>query len=166
VSTAQEARVGLNLIQQLNAMKTLKWQSIKNTSVLYLKLNASNIFYKTRKNEVVADQGIIVSNHPLASSAGIEMFALGGNAFDASVASLFTLTVVSPSMVGIFGAGFFVLRDAKTGKIETVNNHAVSPIATTEDMFTPIEDVHPPPMYLISVGRKNYTGHLRAHARC
>ena len=44
------------------------------------------------------------------------MYAHGGNAFDAAIATLFALTVVEPSMVSICGAGFFVVRDAETGK--------------------------------------------------
>jgi len=38
------------------------------------------------------------------------MMAQGGNAIDATVAALFTLTVVEPMMVGIFGGGAAVIR--------------------------------------------------------
>lgn len=49
---------------------------------------------------------MVVSNHPLASAAGAEMLAAGGNAIDAAIATLFTLTVVEPMLVGIIGAAW------------------------------------------------------------
>ena len=46
---------------------------------------------------------IISAPHPLAAQAGKAIFSIGGNAFDAAVASAFTLSVVEPSMSGIGG---------------------------------------------------------------
>ena len=57
-----------------------------------------------RKTPASGSQGVVVTNHPLGSAAGHEMMALGGNAVDAAVAALLTLTVVEPMMVGIVGA--------------------------------------------------------------
>ena len=93
-----------------------------------------------RKAEVVASRGVVTSNHPLASNAGIEMLARGGNAVDAAVATLFALTVVEPMMVSVFGAGFFVIRDGATGTVVTLDNYATCPAAATATMYTPIPD--------------------------
>jgi len=123
-------------------------------------LGAQVIAIKTIKNEVVASRGVVVTNHPLASAAGVEMLAMGGNAFDAAIASLFTLTVVEPMMVGIFGGGFFIHRDAKTGKVGVLDNYAVSPKASTEDMYEPVMERKPGQYLFETVGRKNMVGHL------
>jgi gamma-glutamyltranspeptidase / glutathione hydrolase len=108
-----------------------------------------------RKAEVVASRGVVASNHPLASNAGIEMLARGGNAVDAAIATLFALTVVEPMMVSIFGAGFLVIRDGKTGAVVTLDNYATCPAAATETMFTPIPD----PVEWLAEGDANRIGH-------
>ncbi len=120
----------------------------------------SDLFFQTHKREVAASRGVVVANHPLASAAGVEMFAQGGNAFDAAVASLFALTVVEPMMVSIFGAGFFLIRDARTGRIDTVDNYAIAPRAATEDMYTPVEKRQPGQYLFETVDRRNTVGHL------
>lgn len=116
--------------------------------------------FEPYKKEVVASKGVVVANHPLASSAGASMLAHGGNAFDAAVASLFALTVVEPMMVSIFGAGFFVMRNAETGCIETLDNYSVAPKAATEDMYTPVPERLPGQNIFETVGRTNQVGHL------
>src|SRR4029079_17223318 len=65
-----------------------------------------------QKQPAAGSRGMVVSNHPLASSAGGEMLAAGGNAIDAAIATLFTLTVVEPMMVGIIGGGMAHIRTA------------------------------------------------------
>ena len=72
--------------------------------------SVSGTSFTTEKKPVHAAGGMVVTNHPLASVAGMQMLAAGGNAVDAAVAALFTLTVVEPMMVGILGGGFAHLR--------------------------------------------------------
>src|SRR5215216_2745373 len=92
----------------------------------------------TYKRDVVASRAIVAANHPLASIAGAEMLALGGNAVDAAVATLFALTVVERMMVTPFGAGFFLLRDGRTGAVSAIDNYATVPAGATPDMFEPV----------------------------
>src|SRR5262245_12581116 len=92
----------------------------------------------TYKREVVASQAVVASNHPLASAAGVEVLNLGGNAVDAAVATLFALSVVEPMMVSPFGAGFFLIRDGRTGQLVFIDNYATVPASATPDMFEPV----------------------------
>lgn len=92
----------------------------------------------TIKEEVIASRAVVATNHPLASAAGAEMLARGGNAVDAAVAALFTLSVVEPMMVSPFGAGFFVIRDGRSGALTTIDNYATVPRAATPTMFNAI----------------------------
>jgi len=92
----------------------------------------------TYKQEVVASRAVVASNHPLASSAGVEMLLRGGNAVDAAVATLFALSVVEPMMVSPFGAGFFTIRDGRTGQVTFLDDYAVVPFAAMPDLYDPI----------------------------
>jgi gamma-glutamyltranspeptidase / glutathione hydrolase len=91
----------------------------------------------TFKQEAIAEQGMVTSNHPLASLAGTEMLMIGGNAVDAAVSTMFTLSVVEPMMTTIFGAGFINIRLAD-GTTTTIDNYATVPNRASEDMFVPI----------------------------
>jgi gamma-glutamyltranspeptidase / glutathione hydrolase len=62
--------------------------------------------FECQKQPASGSRGMVVSNHPLASAAGAEMLAAGDNAIDAAIATLFTLTVVEPMMVGIVGGAY------------------------------------------------------------
>jgi len=77
---------------------------------------------------------MVVSNHPLASSAGAEMLAAGGNAIDAAIATLFALTVVEPMMVGIIGGGMAHIRLAD-GSHRFIDGQSTVPLAVRPDTY-------------------------------
>ena len=111
--------------------------------------------FQTEKRPSHAARGMVVTNHPLASAAGAEMLAAGGNAVDAAVAALFALTVVEPMMVGIFGAGHAQLRLAG-GRHTVIDSYTTAPAAARPDMYRPLSDTWPDDME--AVGRENSVG--------
>lgn len=111
--------------------------------------------FDTEKQPARGSAGMVVTNHPLASAAGAEMLAAGGNAVDAAVAALFTLTVVEPMMVGILGGGFAHLRLAD-GQQTVLEGQGRCPLAVGPDTFTP--DPAAPPGALDALDRRNSVG--------
>jgi len=73
----------------------------------------------------------IASAHELATAAGHEVLAAGGNAFDAAVAVSATLSVVEPVSSGIGGGGFFLLHDEKHHRDVFVDAREVAPQSAT-----------------------------------
>ncbi|MDD1528358.1 gamma-glutamyltransferase [Bradyrhizobium sp. WBOS7] len=91
--------------------------------------------FDCQKMPTVSSRGMVVSNHPLASSAGAEMLAAGGNAIDAAIATLFTLTVVEPMMVGIIGGGMTHIRLAD-GSHRFIDGQSTVPSAVRDTAYT------------------------------
>jgi len=77
----------------------------------------------------------IASSHPLATEAGHEILAKGGNAFDAAVAVTSTLAVVEPYMSGIGGGGFWLLHRASDGKQVMLDGREYAPGRAHRDMY-------------------------------
>jgi len=84
---------------------------------------------------VVAHKGAIASAYPLASEAGQEILAKGGNAFDAAVAVSAALAVVEPSSSGLGGGGFYLLHRQADGFETMLDAREKAPGAATRDMY-------------------------------
>ena len=78
--------------------------------------------------------GAVSSTSNLASEAGIDIMKKGGNAFDAIVATGFTLAVTSPANGNIGGGGFMVARTAD-GEIISLDFREKAPTLSYETMF-------------------------------
>ncbi len=107
------------------------------------------------KRPASGTRGMVVTNHPLASAAGVEMLAAGGNAVDAAISALFTLCVVEPMMVGIFGGGMAHLRLAD-GRHTVIDGLSTAPGAARADLYRPVADTLP--NYQETAGRENAIG--------
>jgi gamma-glutamyltranspeptidase/glutathione hydrolase len=88
------------------------------------------------KQPAHGSRGMVVSNHPIASAAGAEMLAAGGNAIDAAIATLFTLTVAEPMMVGIIGGGMAHIRTAD-GSHRFIDGQSTVPLSVRPDTYRP-----------------------------
>jgi gamma-glutamyltranspeptidase/glutathione hydrolase len=77
---------------------------------------------------------VVSTSQPLASSSGLQMFARGGNAVDAALATAITLTVVEPCMNGIGGDAFAILWDGK--KMHGLNASGRAPRRWTPEYFS------------------------------
>ena len=111
--------------------------------------------FQTKKTPVIAHRGMVVTNHPLASAAGAEMLAAGGNAIDAAIAAFFTLSVVEPMMTGILGGGMAHIRLADGSQI-VIDNQSMAPRATGPTTYIP--DPKAGPGAMDTIGRKNALG--------
>ncbi len=80
-------------------------------------------------------QAAIASAYPLASEAGQQILAKGGNAFDAAVAVAAALAVVEPSSSGLGGGGFFLIRRASDGLESMIDLREMAPGAASRDMY-------------------------------
>ena len=74
----------------------------------------------------------IASAHTLATQAGFEVLAAGGNAFDAAVAVASTLSVVEPQSSGLGGGGFFLVRRMSDGKETMIDARETAPAAVDQ----------------------------------
>jgi gamma-glutamyltranspeptidase/glutathione hydrolase len=83
---------------------------------------------------LVTDSAMVVTTHPLASSAGLEIMRRGGNAFDAAIAVHFALQCVFPEAGNIGGGGFAVIREAD-GSIASLDFREKAPSAANKDMY-------------------------------
>ena len=92
---------------------------------------AGNSFATVRKPPGYA----VVSAHPLATKAGLNILSNGGNAFDAAVAVSAVLGVVEPYHSGLGGGGFWLLFDVKNKKNILIDGREVAPLLATEDMY-------------------------------
>lgn len=79
-------------------------------------------------------RGAVATVHPLATKAGLDALASGGNAVDAAVASALMLGVVDGHNSGLGGGCFFLVHLAD-GRTVAVDGREMAPARATRDMF-------------------------------
>lgn len=79
------------------------------------------------RSEVLGQNGMVATSHPLATQIGLDMLKSGGNAIDAAIAANAALGLMEPTGCGIGGDLFAIVWDAKTQKLYGLNASGRSP---------------------------------------
>ena len=82
----------------------------------------------------IAKDAMVVSARKEASEIGLMMMKMGGNAFDAMIATELALAVVYPSAGNLGGGGFMVYR-LNDGSVGSLDYREKAPIKATENIF-------------------------------
>ncbi len=89
--------------------------------------------FASRRSPVYGRNGIVATSQPLATAAGLEILARGGNAADAAVAAAAALNVTEPTSTGIGGDMFALYFDADSKRVTALNGSGRAPSDLTLD---------------------------------
>ncbi len=103
---------------------------MKSNNIIFIFI----IIFLTNCNNQNNLNGGVSSTSSIASQVGIDILKKGGNAFDAIVATGFTLAVTSPSNGNLGGGGFLVAHIKDKGAI-SLDFREKAPEASYETMF-------------------------------
>lgn len=82
-----------------------------------------------------AAHGAVASPHPAASAAGVAVLEAGGDAVDAAIATMATLSVATPGSSGIGGGFFALVHRADEGRTYVLDAREVAPAGASRDMY-------------------------------
>src|ERR1700722_12957991 len=85
----------------------------------------------TTRPEIEGTFGVVTSTHWIATAVGMAVLEKGGNAFDAAVATAFTLQVVEPHLNGPGGDVPVIVYDTRRGKPEVICGQGPAPAGAT-----------------------------------
>ncbi|MEE3287422.1 MAG: gamma-glutamyltransferase family protein [Pseudomonadota bacterium] len=89
----------------------------------------------TTRPEILGTFGVVASTHWLATSAGMRILEIGGNAFDAAVAVGFTLQVVEPHLNGPGGEVPIIISSGQSNQVQVICGQGIAPQAATIPYF-------------------------------
>jgi gamma-glutamyltranspeptidase/glutathione hydrolase len=100
---------------------------------------------------VISRNGIVASEHPLASQAAAMILAEGGHAVDAAIAANAVMGVVAPMWNGIGGDLFAIIYDAQTDALFGLNANGWSSAGLTLARLKSTGDEHPTGIHAVTV---------------
>ncbi|MEH2473790.1 gamma-glutamyltranspeptidase/glutathione hydrolase [Nitrobacteraceae bacterium AZCC 2161] len=89
----------------------------------------------TTRPEIEGTFGVVTSTHWIATAVGMATLEKGGNAFDAGVATAFTLQVVEPHLNGPGGDVPIIVHDMKRARTEVICGQGPAPAAATIEYY-------------------------------
>ncbi len=89
---------------------------------------------KESKQGLIVDNAMVVSARAEASKIGVDIMKLGGNAFDAMIATELALAVTYPVAGNIAGGGFMVYR-TQNGAVGALDYREKAPLRATRNMY-------------------------------
>ena len=87
------------------------------------------------RSEIIAENGMVATSHPLATQIGIDILKQGGNAIDAAIAANAAIGLMEPTANGIGGDLFAIVWIEKDKKLYGLNAIGRSPQNLTLDYF-------------------------------
>ena len=87
------------------------------------------------RSEVIGQNGMVATSHPLATQIGLDILKQGGTAIDAAIAANIALGLMEPTGNGIGGDLFAIVWDAKTRKLYGLNASGPAPKNISIDYF-------------------------------
>jgi len=101
---------------------------------LVLKTEKTTPLTKNPTYGLIVDSAMVVSARAEASKIGVDIMKLGGNAFDAMIATELALAVTYPVAGNIAGGGFMVYR-TQNGAIGALDYREKAPLRATRNMY-------------------------------
>lgn len=90
---------------------------------------------KQKDHESFSEDAMVVTQGEYSTKAGLEMFKLGGNAFDAAAAVSFAISVERPQSTGIGGGGFMLFHAPLMKEPIALDFREKAPLKATDKMF-------------------------------
>ena len=94
------------------------------------------------RSEVIGQNGMVATSHPLATQIGLDILKQGGTAIDAAIAANIALGLMEPTGNGIGGDLFAIVWDANEKKLHGLNASGPATNNISNDYFVNITDMN------------------------